>query len=165
MRLVIENPNSRIPEILRGSVSLWWVFSPFWKGRDFRRELARDSNSESTLEFPPCCLRRDSVFSGRSRLSLLALEAFAAKHRASLCGLEGNRSFFAAIRTGRARFHFRIASLSGNAELLGPFRLARLTPLGFVLELLIVKEQLFSSRKYEFGAAVDTLQNSVLKFH
>jgi hypothetical protein len=49
---------------------------------------------------------------------------------------------------------------NGNA-----FRLAALTTLRFVLELLVVKEQLFARGKDEVRAAVDTFENFVLKFH
>jgi hypothetical protein len=37
--------------------------------------------------------------------------------------------------------------------------------LGFVLELLVVEEKLFSSREDEIVPTVDTLQYLVLKFH
>jgi hypothetical protein len=43
--------------------------------------------------------------------------------------------------------------------------LARLAPLGFVFELLIVKEKLFPRRENEIRPAVDALQHLVLKFH
>ena len=38
-------------------------------------------------------------------------------------------------------------------------------PLGFVFELLVVKEQLFPGREDEVGPAVDALQYFVLEFH
>jgi hypothetical protein len=44
-------------------------------------------------------------------------------------------------------------------------RLARLATLWFVFELLIVEEQLLPGREDKVGAAINTLQNFVLKFH
>jgi hypothetical protein len=44
-------------------------------------------------------------------------------------------------------------------------RLAGLTAFGFVLELLVVKEQLFAGCKNECGAAVDAGEYLILKFH
>ena len=38
-------------------------------------------------------------------------------------------------------------------------------PLGFIFELLVVKEQLFPGREDEVGPAVDALQYFVLEFH
>jgi hypothetical protein len=46
-----------------------------------------------------------------------------------------------------------------------PFLLASLAALGLVLELLIVKEKLFSGREDEVAPTVNTLQHLVLKFH
>ena len=43
--------------------------------------------------------------------------------------------------------------------------LAGLAALGFILELLVVKEKLFPGGKDKIGTAVDTLQHLVLKFH
>jgi hypothetical protein len=43
--------------------------------------------------------------------------------------------------------------------------LARLAPLGFVFELLIVKEKLFPGGENKVTPTVDTLQHLVLKFH
>jgi hypothetical protein len=42
---------------------------------------------------------------------------------------------------------------------------AGLATLGFVLELLVVKKQLFPGGENKIGTAVDTLQHLVLKFH
>jgi hypothetical protein len=44
-------------------------------------------------------------------------------------------------------------------------RLALLAMLGIVFELLVVKEKLLARSKYELGATVIALQNSVRKFH
>jgi hypothetical protein len=43
--------------------------------------------------------------------------------------------------------------------------LAGLATLGLILELLIVKEELFPGGEDELGPTVDTLQYLVLKFH
>jgi len=47
----------------------------------------------------------------------------------------------------------------------GALRLARLATFGFVAELLLVEEQLFSGGKDKLTAAVDTLQELVGKLH
>jgi hypothetical protein len=49
--------------------------------------------------------------------------------------------------------------------LLSPFGLARLAPFRFILELLVMKEQLFSGREHKLGTAVNALQHPVLEFH
>lgn len=46
-----------------------------------------------------------------------------------------------------------------------PFAFAVLAAFGFVLELLVMEEQLFPGCKYEIRSAVDALQNLVLEFH
>jgi hypothetical protein len=43
--------------------------------------------------------------------------------------------------------------------------LAGLTALGFVLELFVVEEELFTGREHEICAAVNTLQNLILELH
>jgi len=102
----------------------------------------------------------------RGRRGPLLLEAFPAKYRASLRRLERDRGFLAALGADRPRFYFRIAARrSLRAQHAGPLRLARLTPLGLVLELLIVEEQLLPSSEHEIRAAVHALQNLVLEFH
>jgi len=58
--------------------------------------------------------------------------------------------------------------LSGRrrrAEHRNPLGLAGLATLGFVLELLVVKEKLFPGSENEITPTVDTLQHLVLKFH
>jgi hypothetical protein len=46
-----------------------------------------------------------------------------------------------------------------------PLRLARFATFGLILELFVVKKQLLPGSKDEIGAAIDTLQNLVLKLH
>src|SRR5713101_1332738 len=46
-----------------------------------------------------------------------------------------------------------------------PLALAVLASFGFVLELLVVEEQLFARCEHEFRATIHALQNLVLVFH
>jgi len=70
------------------------------------------------------------------------------------------------MRTSCAGFHLgKVLPTRRSTEHCNPFRLARLAPLGFILELLIVEEQLFPGGEDEVGIAVDALQNPVLEFH
>ena len=104
------------------------------------------------------CLRSGCCF-------LAALEALPAKHRASLRGLERNRRFLSTIRANRVRLYLGIVRVYRQPEGLGPFALATLATLRFVLKLFIVEEKLFSRGKDEILPAVNALQNSVLEFH
>jgi hypothetical protein len=47
----------------------------------------------------------------------------------------------------------------------GAFSLALFAALGIVFEILIVEEKLLARRKYEFGAAINTLQYLIREFH
>jgi hypothetical protein len=47
----------------------------------------------------------------------------------------------------------------------GTLRLALLAVLGIVLELLVVKEDLFTRREDKLGATVAALQYSISEFH
>jgi len=47
----------------------------------------------------------------------------------------------------------------------GPFRLALLTVLGVVLELLVVEEKLLASAEHEFSAAINTHHVTVNEIH
>jgi hypothetical protein len=75
----------------------------------------------------------------------------------------------AAPRTGRLGLDFGEAlGLAGQrncAEHRNPFRLAGFTTLGFVLELLVVEEELFSGGKNKIASTINTLEHLVLKFH
>ena len=46
-----------------------------------------------------------------------------------------------------------------------PLAFAILAALGFVLERLVVKEQLFTRCEHEIRATIDALQNLILVFH
>jgi hypothetical protein len=87
-------------------------------------------------------------------------EAFPAKDRTPLGGLEGNRGFPPALRTGSHGFRFGKAPGRRTLALV----LADLAALGLVLEILVVEEMLFSRRKYEIRSAIHALQDAVLKF-
>jgi len=81
---------------------------------------------------------------GKSR-GFPAEEAFAAINRTALRRLEGDRGFAAALR---ARGHgLRFGEAPGATALALGF--ACLAALGFVLEILVVEEVLFSRREYE----------------
>jgi hypothetical protein len=97
--------------------------------------------------------------------SPLGLEALAAKYRPALGRLKRYGCFLAALRTGGTGFHFRIGTRSGDAQRAGPFTFAGFATFGFVLELFIVKEELFPGCKYELRTAVYALQYLVLEFH
>jgi hypothetical protein len=93
------------------------------------------------------------------------LKTLAAKHRTALGRLKGNRGLFAAMRAVGARLNFLVAVRGGRAYCGGAFRFARLAALGFVLELFVVKEELFARGEKKFRAAIDALQQPVLEFH
>jgi hypothetical protein len=46
-----------------------------------------------------------------------------------------------------------------------PLVLATFAAFGFILELLVVKEELLPRRKNKFSAAIYTLENLILEFH
>src|ERR1700750_3034539 len=71
------------------------------------------------------------------------LEAFLAEHRAPLCRSEWHRRVLAARRTGGLRLHPARHRGSGHYPV-GPFGLARLAALWFVLELLVGEEELLT---------------------
>jgi hypothetical protein len=93
------------------------------------------------------------------------LEAFPAKHRATLRRPEGNRRFFAALRAGRLRFRPHLPAATSATAAFGPLRFAAFTSLRFVLESLVREKHLFPGRKYKLGATLRTLQDLVMKFH
>ena len=108
------------------------------------------------------------IESGRSCLPPL-LEALAAEDRSALCRPEWHCGLFSTLRARGASFDLaETASViaAGNGSQHGQtLRLTGFTTLGFVPERLVVEEQLFPSREDKIRAAVDTLQNLVLKFH
>jgi len=97
------------------------------------------------------------------------LEAFPAKHGASLGRAERNGSLLAASRASSLRLYLgkaiilsRCGRCTQHRDALG---FASLAAFGFVLELLIVEEKLFPGRENKVSPTVNTLQHLVLKFH
>ena len=66
---------------------------------------------------------------------------------------------------GSAGFDFLIRVRWRRSHSRCPLCFAGLAALGLVLELLVMKKQLFTGRKDEVRAAVYALQHLVLKFH
>jgi hypothetical protein len=96
---------------------------------------------------------------GTDRLPLPGLEAFPAKHRASLGGPERHRGFPPALRTVGGRLDLAVAARSALLAL----PLARLAALRLVPEVLIGEELLFSRRKHKIRVTIDALEYSILK--
>ena len=88
------------------------------------------------------------------------LEARPAKHRTTLCGLEGDRGFGCTLRTNCSGFRANAIAGSGHA-----LNLALLAPLWIVLELLIVKEQLFAGGKDKVITTIRTFQYLIDEIH
>ena len=103
--------------------------------------------------------------SGAARPGKLAgLEAFLAEDRATLRRTEWHRCFLATRRAVGHRFHpLPRDERAGRAA--GLLCLARLTALGFVLEILVGEELLFSGRPDEFRAAIHAREDPVLELH
>ncbi len=97
------------------------------------------------------------------------METFAAEDGAALRGAERDGGLFSASRAGGLGLNLGVAvGLSGrrwSAEDRNALGLASLATLGFILELLVVKEKLFPGSEDEITPTVDTLQHLVLKFH
>jgi len=114
--------------------------------------------------------RKIEVRSGRGG-GLLLREAFAAENGAALRGAEGDCGLLAALGTGGAGFDASVvvsvpvALKARGGEHSHALGLAGFAALGFVLELLVVEEQLFARGKNKLGATVDAGQYLVLKFH
>ena len=74
-----------------------------------------------------------------------------------------------ASRTGRLGLDFRITVRLPRRRRCAQYRnslhLAGLAAFGLVLELLVVKKQLFPGGENELIPTVDTLEHLVLKFH
>ena len=106
--------------------------------------------------------------SGTGDISLLR-ETFAAEYGTPLRWSEGDGGFLAALGAGGSSLDtgvvVRVARGLGSAQDRNALGLAGLTTLGLVLELLIVKKQLFPGGKHKVSAAVDAGQCLILKFH
>ena len=90
------------------------------------------------------------------------LEAFPAKHRASLSRPEGNRGFLAALRARCLRFRSRLVSSSPAFR---PFRLTGFASFRFVLKSLVGEKHLLAGSKHKLGTALRALQYLVVEFH
>jgi len=100
--------------------------------------------------------RSNSDFLGRA---FAAQEALAAKDRAALRGLEGHRGFAAALGAHGRGFGLALSTNAASLALI----LTGLAALGFVLEVLVVEEVLFSRREYELCSAVYALEAAILE--
>ena len=96
--------------------------------------------------------------SGGCCLLPFLLKTFAAEHRPALRRLERDRRFQTTRRASSS-------GLRAYTTATGTLCFALLAVLGVVLELFVVKKQLFPGRKDEIGPTVDTLQHLVLEFH
>src|SRR5262245_34047548 len=90
---------------------------------------------------------------GACKLPLL--EALLAEHRTTLSRTERNGGFLTACRARGLSLHPLTRRRSSTGPVC-PLCLARLAPLGLVLELLVGKEQLFTSCPDELRPAVHT---------
>ncbi len=88
------------------------------------------------------------------------LEARPAEHRTTLRRLKRDRGFGGALRTNCPGFCTHAVAGSGHA-----LNLALFAPLWIILELLIVKEQLFASSKDKVVTTIRTLQYLVDEIH
>ena len=104
--------------------------------------------------------RRDALWPGRSPL----LETFAAIYRASLCRLERNGCFFSALRAHRLGFDTLYAAGTCRRARRA-ISLARLAPLGLVLEALVGEKHLLAGGENELSRTFSALQNPVMVFH
>ena len=99
----------------------------------------------------------------------LLRETFTAEDGTALRGAEGHGGLLAALGAGGSSFDPRIVmavARRGNGGEYGhALGLAGFTALGLVLELFVVKKQLFPGGKNKIRAAVDAGQYLVLKFH
>jgi hypothetical protein len=83
-----------------------------------------------------------------------------------LRGLERHSGFPLASGTYGLGFHaLVVTAILRQSQCLGPFALAVLASFGFVLELFVVEEELFTSGEHEVSAAIHTLENLVLELH
>jgi hypothetical protein len=93
------------------------------------------------------------------------LKTFATENGPALRRLEGHRRLFSALRARGFGFDLDRAVSGRGAQHGDPLGLACFATLWFVLELLIVKEKLFTRGEYEIRTAIYTFQRSVLEFH
>ena len=101
----------------------------------------------------------ESVLAGGGTCCLTAEEALAAVDRTALRRLEGNGCLPTALRAHGHGFGFS-ETRTGRPLALG---LTSFTALGFIFEIFIVEEMLFSRGEYEIRSAIDALEIAVLK--
>src|SRR5271169_294080 len=104
--------------------------------------------------------RRDTLWPNRSPL----LETFAAIDGAPLCRLERNRRFFSALRANCLGLDslYAAGTRSSARRAVG---LARLAPLGLVLETLVGEKHLLAGGENELSRTFGALQNPIVVFH
>src|SRR5437763_4222242 len=111
-------------------------------------------------------LTRDCGLDAASPGEFPGLEAFLAEHRAPLRWPEGHRGFLAAIG---ARRHGLDALSSGAGSAArrpgGTLGFTSLAAFGFVLEVLVGEELLFTRRPHELRATVHAPEDPVLELH
>jgi hypothetical protein len=93
------------------------------------------------------------------------LKAFPAQYRPTLGRTEWDRRLFAALRATGPGFRFGVMLALAGTHHRYPFTFAVFAAFGFVLELLVVKKQLFARREHEVRATIHALQLLVLEFH
>jgi len=92
------------------------------------------------------------------------LEAFPAKYRSALCGLERDGGLFAALRANRLGFHTLDASHAA-ARPLRAVGFARPAPLGLVLEALVGVKELLAGGENELSFTISAPQDPIVVFH
>jgi hypothetical protein len=97
------------------------------------------------------------------------LKTLPAKDGPALCRLKGHGRFLSALRASGPGFYLgvtpAVAGRGCGAKDGDAFGFAGLATFGFVLELFVMKKQLFAGRENKVGATVDTLEYLVLEFH
>jgi len=94
------------------------------------------------------------------------LKALAAEYRTALRGFERDGGFTLAPGANCLCFYPLIIAAGGwNPQRLGALAFAVFATLGFIFELLIMKEKLFTGSENEVSATIDTLQNLILELH
>jgi hypothetical protein len=93
------------------------------------------------------------------------LKAFPAQYGPPLGRTKWNRRLLTALGATGTSLGLDVGLAMDGAQYRDPFPLTVLAALGFVLELLVVEEQLFACREHEVRATIDAFQHLVLEFH
>lgn len=146
------------------------IFATPISARSTNRDCAYQIRRHKRRSVPQVSDRGTRVYSVReisgARYAPPLLETFATEHRPPLGRTKRHRRLFAALRAVCAGFRFRErVTVRTDSRAGGPLPFAVLASLGFVLELLIMEEQLFPGCEYEIRTTIHTLQNLVLEFH